>query len=151
MRKPVTPTMCSGVFVAAHKRATLPVFGGISGSTRATEGMRTQYRSNRTYRTYSKKKRRASLEGLVVSCKARSASDVCVRRWKVRAVTCWFGLSLLCGLLGSALLRGLLGSALLRGLLSTFFSCHSFYVLLLLSLGFCFLRDHKILCLLDSC
>ena len=61
-----------------------------------------------------------------------------MRRWKVRAVTCWFGLSLLRGLLGSALLRGLLGSAaaLLSCFLSTFFSCHSFYVLLLSSLVF---------------
>jgi len=64
-----------------------------------------------------------------------------VRRWKVRAVTCWFGLSLLGGgFLGSALLCGLLGAAFLRGLLSTFFSCHSFYVLLLSSLVFLFLR-----------
>jgi hypothetical protein len=49
MRKPVTPTMCNGVFVAAHKRATLPVFGGISGSTSATESMI-------QYRTYTKKR-----------------------------------------------------------------------------------------------
>ena len=67
------------------------------------------------------------------------ASDVCVRRWNVLVVTCWFELSLLCGFLGSALLCGFLSSALLRGLLSTFFSCHSFYVLLLSSLVFyCF-------------
>ena len=65
------------------------------------------------------------------------ASEVFVRRWKVRTVTCWFELSLLCGFLGSALLRGLLGSALLPAcFLSTFFSCHSFYVLLLSSLVF---------------
>ena len=61
-----------------------------------------------------------------------------MRRWKVRAVTCWFEL-FLCGLLGAAaFLSGLLGSAaaaaLLSALLSTFFSCHSFYVLLLSSL-----------------
>ena len=79
------------------------------------------------------------------------ASDVCVRQWKVRTVTCWFELSLLCGFLGSALFRGFLGSALLRGLLSTFFSCHSFYVLLLSSLVVVFLHDHKIVCLLRSC
>ena len=74
-----------------------------------------------------------------------------MRRWKVRVVTCWFELSLLRGLLGSALLCGFLGSALLRGFLSTFFSCHSFYVLLLSSLVVVFLHDHKILCLLRSC
>ena len=60
--------MCSGTLVAAHNLATLPVFGGISGSTNATriislefalEGSRGQVRN--------KKKRRASLEGLVVS------------------------------------------------------------------------------------
>ena len=68
-------------------------------------------------------------------CKASSASDDCVRRGKVLAVTCWLGLSLLGGFLRSALLRGLLASALLAsGLLSTLFSCHSFYVLLLSSL-----------------
>ena len=71
-----------------------------------------------------------------------SASDVCVRRWKVRAVTCWFEL-FLCGLLGSAallagFLRSAAASALLSALLSTFFSCHSFYVLLLSSLVFAF-------------
>ena len=75
-----------------------------------------------------------------------------MRRWKLRAVTCWFGLSLLGGgFLRSALLCGLLGAALLRGLLSTFFSCHSFYVLLLSSVGLGFLHDHKIMCLLSSC
>src|SRR6476619_5447081 len=39
MRKPVAPTMCSGVFVAAHSRAMLPVFCGISGSTKATRSI----------------------------------------------------------------------------------------------------------------
>jgi hypothetical protein len=74
--------------------------------------------------------------------RGRSASDVFVRQWKVR-VTCWFGLSLLGGFLGSAsaaaLLSALLASALLASaaLLSTFFSCHSFYVLLLSSLVCC--------------
>src|SRR6185436_11191361 len=80
----------------------------------------------------AKKKRRASLEGLVVSFKVRRTSDVCVRRWKTCSVTCWFELSLLCGFLGSALLcAALLGATLFRCFLSTFFSCHSFYVLLL--------------------
>src|SRR5664280_2228017 len=32
--KPKGSTRCSTVFVAAHSRATLPVFGGISGSTK---------------------------------------------------------------------------------------------------------------------
>jgi hypothetical protein len=72
--------------------------------------------------------------------RGRSASDVFVRQWKVRGVTCWFGLSLLRGFLGSAaalLSAALLASALLASaLLSTFFSCHSFYVLLLSSIGF---------------
>jgi hypothetical protein len=72
--------------------------------------------------------------------RGRSASDVFVRQWKVRAVTCWFGLSLLRGFLGSAaaaLLSALLASAFLASaaLLSTFFSCHSFYVLLLSKFG----------------
>ena len=75
---------------------------------------------------------------------------MCVRRWKVLDVTCWFELSLLGGLLGSALLSALL-AALFRCFLSTFFSCHSFYVLLLSSLVLLFLHDHKIMCLLLSC
>src|SRR5689334_7137961 len=62
MRKPVTPTMWSGTLVAAHSRAMLPVLGGISGSTSATESIK----HNMTY-SKPKKKRRASLEGLVVS------------------------------------------------------------------------------------
>ena len=72
-------------------------------------------------------------------CKALWASEICVRRWKVLAVTCWFELSLLCGLLGSgSFLGALLGATLFRCFLSTFFSCHSFYVLLLSSLVYCF-------------
>src|SRR5690242_6206709 len=39
MRKPVAPTMCSGVFVAAQSRAMFPVFCGISGSTKATRSI----------------------------------------------------------------------------------------------------------------
>ena len=31
MRNPSAPTRCSGDAVAAQRRATLPVFGGISG------------------------------------------------------------------------------------------------------------------------
>src|SRR5262245_56643477 len=76
------------------------------------------------------------LKVVVSFCKAPWASEVCVRRWKVLAVTCWFELSLLCGLPGSALLRALLGATLFRCFLSTFFSCHSFYVLLLSRLCF---------------
>ena len=34
--KPNGSIKCSGVKVAAHKRATLPVLGGISGSNRTT-------------------------------------------------------------------------------------------------------------------
>jgi hypothetical protein len=128
--------MCNGVFVAAHRRATLPVFGGISGSTSATESMR-------KYRPITKRNDELRMKVSSFLLRGRSASDVFVRQWKVRGVTCWFGLSLLRGFLGSAaatlLSAALLASALLASaLLSTFFSCHSFYVLLLSSLVLCF-------------
>src|SRR4029450_8049358 len=85
-------------------------------------------------------------------CRALWASEICVRRWKVRTVTCWFELSLLCGLLGScSFLGALLAATLFRCFLSTFFSCHSFYVLVLSSLVLVFLHDHKIQCVLRSC
>src|ERR1041385_1444030 len=116
--------------------------------------------SNRSYTTYTKTKRNDEFRLKVSSflLRGRSASDVFVRQWKVR-VTCWFGLSLLGGFLGSAsaaatLLSALLASAFLASaaaLLSTFFSCHSFYVLLLSSLVCCFVPDHKMMCLLPSC
>ena len=64
------------------------------------------------------------------------SSDVGVRQLNVPAVACWFELSLLGGLLG-ALLCALLCSTLFRCFLSTFFSCHSFYVLLLFKFGVC--------------
>jgi len=124
--------------VAAHSRAMLPVLGGISGSTSATETMKHSIgliwlgpiQKEKETTSFAWRSRR-------FFCKASSASDVCVRRWKVRVVTCWFELSLLRGLLGSALLCGFLCSALLAsGFLSTFFSCHSFYVLLLSLLVF---------------
>ncbi len=56
-----------------------------------------------------------------------------MRQLNVADVTRWFDLSLLCGLLGSALFRALLCATLFRCLLSTFFSCHSFFVLLFFS------------------
>ena len=100
-----------------------------------------KYRLNTSYRTYQQTIKRNDELRMKVSSfllRGRSASNVFVRRWKVR-VTCWFGLSLLRGLLGSAapaFLSALLASAFLSSaaLLSTFFSCHSFYVLLLSSL-----------------
>jgi hypothetical protein len=102
-----------------------------------------------------KKERRVSFESLVVPLSKTSlVSDVCVRLLKVCSVTCWFELSLLCGFLGSALLRGLFGATLFRCcLLSTFLSCHSLYVLLLLEIRFkgFFFHDHKIVYLHSSC
>ncbi len=69
--------------------------------------------------------------------KLREPSEVGVRQLNVADLTCWFDLSLLCGLLGAAFLRALLCATLFRcGLLSTFFSCHSFYVLLFSKFGF---------------
>src|SRR5687768_270472 len=79
MRNPVTPTMCSGVLVAAQRRAMLPVFGGISGSTSATviivsvvngqcpRSVALSADCGQLTTGKDKKKRRASLEGLVVS------------------------------------------------------------------------------------
>src|ERR1044072_9718072 len=85
MRKPVTPTMCSGVNVAAHKRAMFPVLGGISGSTRAMFGIihgtwyvvrNTQYAIRITYQQTSKYFRQmafhVSVSGLWVSSQARA-------------------------------------------------------------------------------
>src|SRR5437588_547874 len=39
--------MCNGTRLAAHSRATLPVFGGISGSTRAILIIRSETRNKR--------------------------------------------------------------------------------------------------------
>ncbi len=80
------------------------------------------------------------------------AWEIGVRQWAVAAVTCWFELSLLGGLLRSALLcASFLGATLFRcGLLSTFLSCHSLSCSFFLSLGFDG-HNHKMLYLLRSC
>ena len=78
------------------------------------------------------------------------ASDVCVRQWKVAAVTCWFELSLLCGFLGPPFFAAFLAPPFFAAFFPPFLvaiaSMCSFF-----QDFFGFVHDHKILCLLLSC